>query len=186
VHHVAIYRLGPNGLPVARTDARSARYLGRGLWSLADPVSVEIDEAGLRYVPAERFAELGGRLPEEIETTELSGGELGAEIGELEQAGYDATPLRVDYYAKLSTPLACIVLPALAVFFAVSGAPSPSPALTLVFGMVVAVGYVLASGAGASLGHAGVLPPLLAGAGPTLLLAALALYLGLRRPAEGR
>ena len=185
-HDVVIYRLGPNGLPLARTDARSARYLGRGLWSLEDPIGVEVVDSAVRYTTPRPIAELGERVPEDVETTELSGLELRAEIAELEQAGYDATPLRVDYYAKLATPLACLVLPGLALFFAVGGAPTPGPALTLVFGMGVAVAYVLLVGAAASLGYAGLIPPWLAGLGPTLLLGLLAAALAARDPLSRR
>jgi lipopolysaccharide export system permease protein len=184
---VVVYELGPNGQPVARTDARTARYVGRGVWSLGDAVRVTVTESGLRHEPPERFAELGERAPdEEVETGELSIGELGAEIRELEASGYDAAPLRVDYYAKLAAPLACLVLPALVVFFAIAGPPYPSPALTLVFGILLAVGTVLATGAAASLGHGGRIPPLLAGAGPNALLALLAALLGLRARRFGR
>jgi lipopolysaccharide export system permease protein len=184
---VVVYELGPNGQPVARTDARTARYVGHGVWSLGDAVRVTVTGSELRHEPPERFAELGERAPDaEVETSELSIGELGAEIRELEASGYDATPLRVDYYAKLAAPLACLVLPALVVFFALSGPPYPSPALTLMFGILLAVGYVLVTGAGRSLGYGGRIPPLVAGAGPGALLALLAAALGLRLHRFGR
>jgi lipopolysaccharide export system permease protein len=184
---VVVYELGPNGQPVARTDARTARYVGHGVWSLGDAVRVTVAESRLRHEPPERFAELGERAPEEeVETGELSIAELGAEIRELEASGYDAAPLRVDYYAKLAAPLACLVLPALVVFFAIAGPPYPSPALTLMFGILLAVGTVLATGAAASLGYGGRIPPLLAGAGPNALLALLAALLGLRARRFGR
>jgi lipopolysaccharide export LptBFGC system permease protein LptF len=178
---VVVYELGPSGQPVSRTDARTARYVGRGVWSLGDAVRVTVTASGLRRDPPERFAELGERAPdEEVETGELSLGELRAEIRELEKSGYDTAPLRVDYYAKLAAPFACLVLPALVVFFAIRGPPHPGPALTLMFGILLAVAYVLLTGAGASLGYGGRIPPLWAGAGPIALLALLAAALGLR------
>jgi lipopolysaccharide export system permease protein len=184
---VTIYELGPNGQPVGRTDARTARYVGRGVWSLGDAVRVTVTDSRLRREAPERFARLGQGVPDEgVDTGELSIRALGGEIRELEQSGYDAAPLRVDYYAKLAAPFACLALPALVVFFAVCGPPYPSPALTLMLGIAAAVGYVLVTGAGGSLGYAGRLPPLLAGAGPIALLSALAAVLGLRLRRFGR
>ena len=101
-------------------------------------------------------------------------------IAEVEASGLDATHYRVDLFAKLASPVACIILPALALFFAVGGPPHPSSALTLVLSAVVAVAYVLLTGIGTSLGYGGVVVPWVAGGAPVVLFAVLAAYLGLR------
>jgi lipopolysaccharide export system permease protein len=149
-------------------------------------VRVEVAGGSLRRMAGEPFAALGKDLPAEVDTRELSVGELRREIRAVEASGYDATAYRVDLYAKLATPLACIVLPALALFFALGGPPYPNPALTLLFSFGIALGYVLGGGVGQSLGYGGALPPPLAGTAPTLLLLLLAIYLAWRAVAPGR
>ena len=57
-------------------------------------------------------------MPAEVDTRNLSTSELRAKIREVEAAGYESTVLRVDYWAKLAAPIACLLLPALALFFA--------------------------------------------------------------------
>ena len=104
----------------------------------------------------------------------------------LESNGLDATVLRVDLQVKLATPLACIVLPAIILFFPVGGPPFPTSATTLLLSIALGVGWVLMSGAGASLGYGGALKPLLAGWGPVLVMAAFASYLGLHLRARGQ
>jgi lipopolysaccharide export system permease protein len=183
---ITYYDLGDDGLPRGRVDARAGRYIGNGVWRLDEPVRVDVAGQALRRAAGEPFAELGTDLPAEVDTRELSVGEVRREIRAVETSGYDATPYRVDFYAKLAAPLACIVLPALAFFFALGGPPYPNPALTLLFSFGIAFGYVLGAGVGQSLGYGGALPPVLAGTGPTLLLLLLAIYLGWRVVAPGR
>jgi lipopolysaccharide export system permease protein len=183
---VTYYQLGDDGLPESRIDARAARHVGRGVWRLRDAVRVEVVDGELRRAPSERFAELGDDLSAEVDTRELSAGELLREIRDVEASGYDATTYRVDFYAKLAAPLACVVLPALALLFALGGPPYPNPALTLLFSLFVAVAWVLGAGVGQSLGYAGTLPPALAGAGATLLLLLLAVGLSGRAFLLGR
>lgn len=179
---LTIDELGPDGLPVRRTEAREAHYIGGGLWRLIAPLSVEIGPDRIRRVPAPTSAELDAAVPTELHTKQLSLGELRAEIREVEESGYDATPYRVDLYARRAAPLACLVLPALALFFALGGPPFPSPPLTLLFSMGVAVTHILLTGVGASLGYGGALPPPVAGLAPTGLLVLVVLGLLLRVP----
>jgi lipopolysaccharide export system permease protein len=184
--NIAVYQIGEDGLPTSRTDARDAHYIGSNVWRLGDPVRVEVSADGLAKVRAESFAELGSELPAKVYTRQLSIGELRREIREIEAGGYDATPYRVDLYAKMVAPLTCLLLPALALFFALGGPPHPGVSGTLVFSMVVAVSYVLLSGVGASLGYGGALPPAVAGAAPTVVFTLLAVYYGLRLRGFGR
>lgn len=183
---ITYYDLGSDGLPSARVDARSGRYVGGGVWRLEDPVRVELVDHSLSLVAAQPFAELGDDVPAEVDTRELSVGELRREIRAVEESGYDATPYRVDFYAKLATPFACFVLPALALFFALRGPPYPNPAHTLLFSITIAVGYVLATGVSQSLGYGGALPPPVAGGGPTLLLFALSILMARQAFGFGR
>ena len=175
-----IYQLGDDGLPISREDATSARHVGRGVWRLVDPVRIEIEGDRARRATPRRFAELGQTLSAEVDTKNLSVAELGREIQEVEQGGYDATAFRVDYYAKLAEPFACMVLPAVVLLFAVAGPPFPGPAQTLLVSGIVGVVYILFSGVSRSLGYGGAVPPALGGWGPVLLFGNVAALLGLR------
>jgi lipopolysaccharide export system permease protein len=177
---VSIYELGANGLPISRTDARAARHVGNGVWELVDPVRVEISDQGLRETSADLFVQLGEAPSATVDTMHLGIRQLGHEINYAEVNGYDATVYRVDLHMKLAAPLACLLLPAVALFFAIGGPPSPGPALTLFASGILSVCYVLLTGVCASLGYGGVLPPGIAGWGPPASLATLATMLALR------
>ena len=110
----------------------------------------------------------------------LSVGQVAREIKAVEADGYDATHLRVDYHVKLADALACVVMPASVLFFAVAGPPFPGPAQTLMVSGAIAVSYLLLTGVGASLGYGGRLSPLVGGWAPTLIFSALAAFLALR------
>jgi lipopolysaccharide export system permease protein len=180
VRQIKVYQLGDDGLPISREDATSARHVGKGVWRLVDPVRIEIDGEQARRVPARRFAQLGETLTAKVDTMHLSVAELAAEIRDVESGGYDATSFRVDYHAKLAEPFACIVLPAVVLFFAVTGPPFPGPAQTLLVSGIVGVVYILLSGVAASLGYGGALPPAAAGWGPVGLFGAIAAFFGVR------
>jgi lipopolysaccharide export system permease protein len=143
-------------------------------------VRIEIDGANARRVESRRFAQLGETLSAKVDTMHLSVAELAEEIREVEAGGYDATTFRVDYHAKLADPFACVVLPAVVLFFAVTGPPFPGPAQTLLVSGIVGVVYILFSGVAASLGYGGALPPAAAGWGPVLLFGAIASLFGVR------
>jgi lipopolysaccharide export system permease protein len=177
---LTIYELGPDGLPTSRTDSRGGRYIGGGVWRLAEPSRVNVAGNGLERVPGARFAHLWEGVPIEVDTRNLPVGDLREEIRQLEDDGHDPTVFRVDLFTKYAAPIGCIVLPAVAFFFAVSGPPYPSTASSLVVSVVVAVGSVLLTGLSSSLGYRKLLPPVVAGLAPNLVFGAVALYLGLR------
>jgi LPS export ABC transporter permease LptF/LPS export ABC transporter permease LptG len=177
---LTIYEIGADGLPEARSDARDALHIGRGIWRLSDPRRVEVVGMRVRVVPPHSYADLGEDLPSQVDTMHLSVGQLAEEIEAIEADGYDATPLRVDFHVKLADALACIVLPASVLFFAVGGPPFPGPAQTLLVSGAVAVGYILLTGVGSSLGYGGTIPPPVGGWAPTGIIAAVAAWLAAR------
>jgi lipopolysaccharide export system permease protein len=171
---LSVYDLGANGLPVSRTDAREARYIGNGIWELVEPVRIEISEQGFHEIPADARLQLGEAPTEALDTRQLGVRELAREIREAEVNGYNATTYRVDFHVKLAAPTLCLLMPMVALFFAIGGPPFPGPALMLLAGGVLAIGQVLLTGVCASLGYGGFLPPSLAGWLPSLILTALA------------
>ena len=178
--NITVYELGPDGVPVSRADARRGRHVGSGLWRLRDHVRVEAVDGHVRRVPTSPFARLGDKVPESVDTRHLSVEQLRDEIREMQEYDVDATALQVDFYQRLAGPFACLVLPALALFFALRGPPYRSSTATLVFSGIVAVSYTLLVGLGASLGYGKTLTPAAAGFAPMGLFAGAAAYLGLR------
>jgi lipopolysaccharide export system permease protein len=177
---LTIYDLGSDGLPVTRSDARSARHIGGGIWRLLDPTRLELSREHVVRVPARSYAELGEELSAEVDPMHLSLGDLAREIEMVTADGYDAKALRVDYQVKLAESLACIVLPFSVLLFAVTGPPFPAPAHTLLVSGILVVAHVLLTGIGTSLGYGGTLSPLVAGWTPTGAFAGLVAVLGAR------
>jgi LPS export ABC transporter permease LptF/LPS export ABC transporter permease LptG len=177
---LSIYEIGEDRLPVKRIDATSARHVGNGWWILTDPTRIDISEGKVRKMPAPNFAYLGDALPAEVDTMHLSVGDLLALIEEAKDDNVDTRPLLVDYHVKLAQPLACIVLPALLLFFAVGGPPFPGPAQTLLLSAVVGIGYMLLTGVSRSLGYGGAVLPVVGGWGPILFFLVVAAFYGMR------
>jgi lipopolysaccharide export system permease protein len=177
---LSIYNLGTNGLPVERVDAPVAKYIGNGVWELVDPVRIEISDRGFREIPAETRIRLGEAPTEPLDTMQLGVRELSRQIHDAEASGYDATIYRVDFHVKLAAPAACLLLPVVALLFAVGGPPFPGPAVMLLVSIVVGISYILLTGVCASFGYGGALPPVLAGWGPSIGYAVLAGFLAQR------
>ena len=184
---IVVYELGPTGLPESRIDARSARYAGQGLWRLQDATRIELSADGrLHPAPPKPYVELGEEPSSELDLMHLSVAQTWDLIRDFAATGDSTTAFEVELHLKLATPLACMLLPALVMIFAVSGPPFPSSALTLVLAGVLAVGYTLSAGAFASFGRGGALPPWVGGWGPSLLAIAGLAWLGWRARASQR
>jgi LPS export ABC transporter permease LptG len=178
--NLTIYEIGDEGLPISRSDARAARHIGRGIWRLSDSRRLEVRDGVVLEVPALTYANLGEALPADLDTMHMSVGALSTEIVAVEADGYDATPLRVDYHVKLADALACIILPASVLLFAVGGPPFPGPAQTLLVSGILGVGYILVTAIGASLGYGGTIPPAVGGWGPTFAFSLVTGFLTVR------
>ena len=123
---------------------------------------------------------IGEALPAEVDTMHLSIAEIDELIAATDADGIDTRPLRVDFHVKLAESLACIVLPAVVLFFAVTGPPFPGPAQTLLMSVLVGISYFLLTGVSRSLGYGGALPPAIGGWGPMLVFGSIVGFLGLR------
>lgn len=185
---VTLYELGKGSLPVRRTDASGARYVGDGNWLLDEPRSVELDDRGrLERTPnAGRVVQFGEESPAEIETADLTPAELRAAIADPDLEGPIALAYRTDLQMKISAPLACLLLPLIALFFSATGPPFPRPVQTLIASAIIAVAHAFATSFAGSMGHGGTLSPWLAGWGPSLLFALAALGMGIRHRIRSR
>jgi LPS export ABC transporter permease LptG/LPS export ABC transporter permease LptF len=174
---LTIFDLGEDGLPRSRTDAEAGRHIGQGWWRLSTPSRVELEDGKVGRVPAPRHAQLGDTVKASVDTMHLPVNAIAAEARAVEEEGFDATPFWVDYHARLAEPFACLILPALVLFFAVGGPPFPGPAQTLLVSGIVGVSYILLVAVAKSMGRGGALPPEVGAWGPITLFGAIAIYL---------
>jgi lipopolysaccharide export system permease protein len=179
---VTLYDLDKNGLPKRRTDADGARHVGGGLWLLDNPKSVELFEDWRmeRNPKAERLVEFGDETPSEIDTAHLTPDALRAALEDPDLEGPIETAYRTDLQVKLAAPLACLLLPLIALFFAATGPPFPRPGHTLIASAIIAVSFALATSFAGSMGYGGSLTPWVAGWGPPLLFGLVAFGMGFR------
>jgi len=182
---VVLYEIGPNGFPHRRTQAARALHVGDGNWRLEEPARFAIGEDGIRVVASNPIVHLGGGSVFELEGEHLSVQDLRREIRVLTESGLDSRTFRVDLARRLASPFACLLLPALALLFAVGGPPFPTPAQTLIASAAASGGWGLLAAAGASLGYGGAISPWLAGFGPVAVLSAVAAFLATRAGFEG-
>jgi LPS export ABC transporter permease LptF/LPS export ABC transporter permease LptG len=118
---------------------------------------------------------------EERPSQEMSYSELAAYIRDLQQSGFDTTPLRVQLNRKLSYPLLTLVMAILAVpFSVVAGKRGSLAGIGAAIGLAIA--YWVLAGISENLGNVNSLPAVLAAWSPDLLFAMAGSYLLLRTP----
>lgn len=179
---VTLYDLADNGLPSRRTDAEGAGHIGGGLWLLDQSRSVTLGDDGkmTRFSIADQFVEFGEETPSEIDTAHLTLTDLRRALSDLNLEGPIATAYRTDLQMKIAAPLACLLLPLIALFFAATGPPFPRPVHTLIASAIIAVSHALATSFAGSMGHGGSLSPWWAGWGPPILFGTVAVGMGYR------
>lgn len=181
---ITLYDLDEAGLPMRRIDAEGARHLGRGLWLLDSPRSVEFDgEALARDPSAARLVEFGEENAAEVDTAHLTPGDLRAALSDPDLEEIVRNAYRTDLQMKFAAPLACLLLPLIALFFAATGPPFPRPVHTLIASVIIAVTHAIVTSFAGTMGYGGTIAPWLAGWAPPFFfgLAALAMGLRLRR-----
>ena len=180
---VTLYDLGPDGLPRRRTDAERARNISsQGLWSLEGARTVELTDGDRLQRPQSvpQQAEFGEETPSEIETAHMTPGDLREALSNPDLEPREISAYRTNLQMKIAAPLACLLLPLIALFFAATGPPFPRPVHTLIACAIIAVSHALATGFSGSMGYGGTLDPVLAGWGPSVLFGAVAGGMGFR------
>ncbi len=118
---------------------------------------------------------------EERPSQEMSYSELSSYIRDLQQSGFDTTPLRVQLNRKLSYPLLTLVMAILAVPFSLAAGKRGSLA-GIGAALALAILYWVLAGISENLGNVNSLPAVLAAWSPDLLFAMAGSYLLLRTP----
>jgi LPS export ABC transporter permease LptG/LPS export ABC transporter permease LptF len=106
-------------------------------------------------------------------------GELRRFIAELKTSGFNVIPPSVELQRKLAFPFVTLVMALLAIPFGV-GAGRHGALYGIGLGIVIALSYWILISAFVAIGRAGLLPPILAGWAPNVLVCGLAGYLLLR------
>ena len=118
---------------------------------------------------------------EERPSEEMSYSELANYIRDLQQSGFDTTPLRVQLNRKLSYPLLTLVMAILAIPFSLAAGKRGSLA-GIGAALGLAIIYWVLAGISENLGNVNSLPAVLAAWSPDLLFAIAGSYLLLRTP----
>lgn len=118
---------------------------------------------------------------EERPSQEMSYSELASYIRDLQQSGFDTTPLRVQLNRKLAYPLLTLVMAILAVPFSLAAGKRGSLA-GIGAALALAIAYWVLAGISENLGNVNSLPAVLAAWSPDLLFAMAGSYLLLRTP----
>lgn len=169
-----------------RIDARQGEYVD-GRWHFRDVMdqarqaedgSFQVTyrdrlDMPLDFAPSDLM-----RVVKESEAMNLL--ELGDTIRAAETEGYDATAYRVDWHAKTAFPPVCMILAVIGVTIAGRGRRGENLAIVVVSGIGLAFCFWVLNGFSLSLGHAGMLPPVVAAWLPSLMYFFLAVALLLR------
>lgn len=118
---------------------------------------------------------------EDLQSQEMSFGELSNYISDLKQSGFDTMRLRVQLMKKVAYPLITLVMAVLAVPFALSmGKKGSLTGIATAVGL--AISYWVIAGLFEAMGNVNTLPPILAAWSPDVLFGIAGAYLLLRTP----
>jgi LPS export ABC transporter permease LptF/LPS export ABC transporter permease LptG len=118
---------------------------------------------------------------EDLQSQEMSYGELEHYIGDLKLSGFDTMRLRVQLNRKLAYPLITFIMAVLAIPFALSmGKRGGLAGMGAAIG--IAIGYWVISSTFEAMGNVNTLPPMLAAWTPDILFGFAGAYLLLRTP----
>ncbi len=175
-----------NDRPVRMIQSLSAHYNEDGTWTLKVVKDVHLDK-NLNVIKTDIKESLVMDFPEQLEffsnpkvnPGELSLSELQEEIEFREQYGFSTVQYRVHFHRSLSFPFMVLIV---AVVGSVAGSMgslrSGGPLIrSLLLSTATIFFYQLTFEIGENLGMAGILPPAVAGCGPTAIFAGIGLWL---------
>jgi lipopolysaccharide export system permease protein len=173
-----------------RVDAERGDFR-QGQWVLQEVMEQVRNPQTHEYavtLSSEKALSLGFQ-PEDLKrvvkrSEEMNFSELLDYIGEVESEGYDATPYRVDFYAKFAQPVGLVLLLLVAASVAVQRRVRDSLVLLIASGGGVFFCYWVLHSFCVSVGYGGILPPFLAAWSANLVFAAAGIF-GAARVVQG-
>ncbi len=185
---ITIYKLNKDFGLLEEVEAKEMRYEA-GSWVLLDGMHRRFFEDGkIDLLPFSRESVELKKTPDEFKQLtlhheEMSYPELANYVSRLKQEGYHFTKYAVDLYRKTSFPFASLVMAVLAIPFALREGIRTNLTRGIGLSLLIGVCYWIILSMILSLGHSGVLPPLLSAWLANLLFLALgfSLFLTMRQ-----
>lgn len=165
-----------------RVDAVEGQFR-QGRWVLHDIMEQELNESSGTYDTRfiRKNVENIDFMPEDLQrvakkSEEMSVKELLRYIQDVESEGYDATPYRVDLHGKFALPLACLIVCLIGAGITVRKVNRHGLSVNIALGIVVIFLYWIVHSFCLSLGHGGMLPPVVAAWMSNFIFACFAVY----------
>ena len=151
-----------------RVDAVKGRFK-QGKWLFYDTMEQVLNDKTGSYdveFQSEKFEDIDF-LPEDLQraakkSEEMSSQELYHYVQEVEAEGYDATSYRVDFHSKFALPVACLILCIIGTGITLKKNTRQSLSITIIYGITVVFLYWISQSFCLSLGHGGILSPVIA------------------------
>jgi lipopolysaccharide export system permease protein len=188
LHDVTLYKLRDDFTLEERIQTKRVQY-ENGAWIMYQGRVLEFSENGkMTENVFEKQTATFQRKPQEfkgldIDTDKMKFDELKKYINRLDKDGYDVKRYRVDLYNKVSLPFVNFVMALVAIPFGLVETRSRGVARGVGISLLIGSCYWIVHSIALSLGHAGLIPPLLASSLANLLFLATGvyLYLGIRQ-----
>ena len=151
-----------------RVDAVKGKF-SQGKWLFYDTMEQVLNKKTGSYDVAfqsEKFEDINF-LPEDLQraakkSEEMSFQEIYRYVQEVEAEGYDATSYRVDFHSKFALPFACLILCIIGTGITLKKNTRQSLSITIIYGITVVFLYWISQSFCLSLGHGGILSPVIA------------------------
>lgn len=162
----------------SRVEAKSAVWMDDRWVAEAATVWTFTEEGEALAEGTEELVLKGLSNPEELVNLEnfqqnMSFLELKDYIGELEEDGYDTAKYRIDLWSKVSFPLVNFIMALVGIPFALKTGRHSGIAAGVGLSIVIAFSYWMVYALTRSLGHGGMLPPVMAAFFPDVLFLAI-------------
>jgi lipopolysaccharide export system permease protein len=168
---VTIFYFGDGVNLKKRVDAKTGEYV-HGAWILMDGSVREFEDVDgiMMTSKLKEFSEMEVKLPESPKTLkeihkkadEMSYNDLKRFVAKIRSEGYSATEYEVDMHAKLALPFVSVIMTIIGIPFALKRERTGSLAVGIGISIAIGFFYWITLSFALSLGHAGVLPPVIA------------------------
>jgi lipopolysaccharide export system permease protein len=179
---VTLYRLSTEGQLLERLDAKTVTWDGK-LWIFRDGQHRKFPRKG--QLESQAFTEAQVDIPErpkdflqiKKEPGEMNLGEMREYIRGLRANGVDETKYVVDFHAKLAYPLVGLIMALVGIPFSLKTGRSGGLARSILLTLAIGFSYFILFYAGLSLGHAGILPAIIAAWSTNVIFLATGVYM---------
>jgi lipopolysaccharide export system permease protein len=151
-----------------RFDAAKGKFK-QGQWVFYDTMEQVLNKRTGSYdveVQSEKVEDIDF-LPEDLQrvakkSEEMSFQELYRYVQDVEAEGYDATSYQVDFHGKFALPVACLILCIIATGITLRKNTKQGLSVPIIYGIIVVFLYWISQSFCLSLGHGGLLSPVIA------------------------